>query len=107
MQDEAEFRRAAEGAIEALKQHLIAREEHVEAGCEVAEQGGALNVLFGQQGDKITIAPNPAMRQIWITAPATSLQMDWAESAKQFVLPRTGEGLIALVDRLVDEHRER
>jgi frataxin-like iron-binding protein CyaY len=106
MQDEAEFRRASEAAIEALKQHLIARGEHAEAGFEV-EQGGALNVLFEQRGDKFTIAPNLAMRQIWITAPATSLKLDWGETARQFILPRTGEGLIGLVDRLVDEHRER
>ena len=107
MQGEAEFRGAAEAAIEALKQHLIARGEHAEAGFEVEEQGGALNVLFEQRGDKFTIAPNLAMRQIWITAPATSMKLDWGETTRQFILPRTGEGLIALVDRLVDEHRER
>jgi hypothetical protein len=32
MQDELEFRRAAEGALEVLKKHLIAREEEDEAG---------------------------------------------------------------------------
>lgn len=107
MQDEAEFRRAAEAAIEALKQHLIAREEEAEAGFEIEEQSGALSVLFERQRGKFVIAPNLAMRQIWITAPAISLKLDWAEPAKQFVLPRTSEPLIGLVDRLVDEHRER
>ena len=46
MMDELEFRRTAEGALEALKRHLIAREEEQDAGFEVEEQNGVLNVLF-------------------------------------------------------------
>ena len=42
MQDEIEFRRAVESALEALKKHLITREEEDEAGFEVEEQGGVL-----------------------------------------------------------------
>ena len=106
MQDEAEFRRAAEATIEALKQHLIAREEDAEAGFEVEEQAGALNVLFPQPGGKFVITPNMATRQIWIAGPSDSFSLDWNEPARQFILPRTHESLMALVDRLVDEHRE-
>jgi len=46
MLDELEFRRQAEIALEELKQHLIEREEDQEAGFEVEEQNGVLNVLF-------------------------------------------------------------
>lgn len=107
MQDEAEFGRAAEAAIEVLKQHLIAREEEAAAGFEVEEQAGALHVVFEQARGKFVIAPNLPMRQIWIAAQSASFNLDWDNAAQQFVLPRTAEPLTALVDRLIDEHRER
>ena len=104
MQDEAEFRRAAETAIEKLKQHLIAREEESEAGFEVEEQSGVLNVLFEDPGGKFVVTPNTPMRQIWISALATSFKLDWDSSAQTFVLPRTGEHFLPLLDRLIEEH---
>lgn len=106
MQDETEFRRAAEAAIESLKQHLFAREEESEAGFEVEEQGGVLNVLFEEPGGKFVVTPNTPMRQVWISALATSFKLDWDAAAKKFVLPRTGEALIPLIDRLIEEHLE-
>lgn len=106
MQDETEFRRAAEAAIESLKQHLIAREEETEAGFEVEEQSGVLNVLFEEPGGKFVVTPNTPMRQIWISALATSFKLDWDAAAQSFVLSRTGERLIALLDRLIEEHLE-
>ena len=106
MQDENEFRRAAEAAIDSLKQHLIAREEESEAGFEVEEQSGVLNVLFEEPGGKFVVTPNTPMRQIWISALATSFKLDWDAAAQTFVLPRTGEKLIPLLDRLIEEHLE-
>jgi CyaY protein len=104
MQDEQEFRRVAEAALEALKQHLIEREEAEEAGFEVEEQAGALNVLFEDAGAKFVITPNTPVRQIWISALATSFKLDWDAASAQFVLPRTGEQLLPLIDRLIGEH---
>jgi iron-sulfur cluster assembly protein CyaY len=106
MQDETEFRRAADAAIEALKKHLIAREEENESGFEVEEQNGVLNVLFEDPGGKFVVTPNTPMRQIWISALATSFKLDWDAAALKFVLPRTGEHLIPLLDRLIEEHLE-
>ena len=106
MLDELEFRRRAESAFDALKQHLIAREEEQDGGFEVEEQGGVLNVLFEEPGGKFVITPNTPVRQIWISALATSFKLDWDEKAAAFFLPRTGEQLIPLVDRLIDEHLE-
>ncbi|MFZ0303266.1 MAG: iron donor protein CyaY [Terracidiphilus sp.] len=103
MQDEQEFRRAAESALEALKQHLIEREESEDAGFEVEEQSGALNVLFEDAGAKFVITPNTPVRQIWISALATSFKLDWDAANNSFVLPRTGEQLIPLLDRLIGE----
>jgi CyaY protein len=106
MLDELEFRRVAEDALGSLMQHLILREEGDDAGFEVEEQGGAVNVLFEEPAEKFVVTPNAPMRQIWISALSTSFKLDWDTASAGFVLPRTGEQLIALVDRLIDEHRE-
>lgn len=105
MQDELEFRRAAESAIEALKRHLIAREEEADATFEVEEQNGVLNVVFEEPPGKFVITPNTPVRQVWISALATSFKLDWNAEAKAFVLPKTGEALTPLVDRLIADYR--
>src|SRR5580704_7391621 len=102
MQDEQEFRRSAEAALEALKKHLIACEE--EGGFEAEEQNGVLNVLFEEPPAKFVITPNTPVRQIWISALSTSFKLDWSETAKSFVLPKTGETLAQVVDRVILEH---
>jgi CyaY protein len=104
MVDELEFRKLAESALNALLQHLIKREENDESGFEVEEQGGVLNVLFEKPPGKFVITPNTPVRQIWISALSTSFKLDWDAAASAFVLPRTGEHLMALVDRLIGEH---
>jgi iron donor protein CyaY len=106
MLDEIEFRRSAESALDALKKHLIAREEENEAGFEVEEQGGVLNVVFEEPAVKFVITPNSPVRQIWISALSTSFKLDWDASAGAFILPRTGEKLIPLVDRLISENTQ-
>ncbi len=104
MVDELEFRRFCEIALDALKKHLIELEESDDAGFEVEEQNGVLNVLFEEPPGKFVITPNTPVRQIWISALSTSFKLDWDETAAAFVLPRTGEALQALVDRLIAEH---
>jgi CyaY protein len=104
MPDEQDFRRAAEAALGNLKRHLYAREEAEQAGFEVEEQGGVLNVLFEDPAARFVITPNTPMRQIWISALATSFKLDWDSKLEEFILPRTGETLSALVDRLIGEH---
>ncbi len=106
MVDELEFRSLVERALEALKQHLFAREEEADSGFEVEEQNGVLNVLFDEPAGKFVITPNTPVRQIWISALSTSFKLDWDETAKKFILPRTGEHLEPLVDRLIEEHLE-
>jgi CyaY protein len=104
MLDELEFRRRVEVALEALKQHLIEREEEEESGFEVEEQNGVLNVGFEEPAGKFVITPNTPVRQIWISALSTSFKLDWDDKAGVFVLPRTGEALTPLIDRLIGEH---
>jgi CyaY protein len=105
MMDEQQFRKAAETALAALLQHLITAEEADDAGFEVeGGQGGLLNVLFDEPPGKFVITPNAPVEQIWISALSTSFKLDWDQAAKAFVLPRTGEQLTPLVDRLIADH---
>jgi len=50
------------------------------------------------------ITPNTPVRQVWISALSTSFKLDWSETAKNFVLSKTGETLPAVVDRVIEEH---
>jgi CyaY protein len=105
MIDEQEFRKAATTALDALLQHLIAREEADDAGFEVeGGQGGLINVLFDEPAGKFVITPNAPVQQIWISALSTSFKLDWDVAAAAFVLPKTGEQFIPLVDRLIADH---
>ena len=104
--DELEFRRTAETALEGLKRHLIEREEEADAGFEVEEQNGVLNVLFEHPPGKFVITPNTPVRQIWISALSTSFKLDWDAKASTFVLPRTGEQIVPLLNRLIEERAE-
>ena len=106
MIDEQEFRRLAESALDGLKRHLIQREEEEDAGFEVEEQNGVLNVLFDAPSGKFVITPNTPVRQLWISALSTSFKLDWDPSSAAFLLPRSGEKLIPLVDRLIQERQE-
>jgi iron donor protein CyaY len=102
MLDESTFRRHCDAAIEALKKSLIAQEE--EDDFEVEEQNGVLNILFAEPPGKFVITPNTPPRQIWISALSTSFKLDWSETAKAFVLAKTGETLDAVVERVIREH---
>lgn len=104
MLDEAEFRKQADHAVEALKQALIALE--AEGGFDVEENNGVLNILFEEPAGKFVVTPNTPVRQIWISALSTSFKLDWNEASRQFVLPKTGEALQPLTARLIREHQE-
>ena len=101
MLDETAFRIYSDRALEALKKALLKAEE--EGGFEVEEQSGAIHVLFEESGAKFVITPNTPIRQIWISALATSFKLDWSDQANEFVLPKDGTPLIPLVERLIQQ----
>ena len=101
MLDETTFRNHADQALEALKKTLLKAEE--EGDFEVEEQNGVLNVLFEESGAKFVITPNTPIRQIWISALATSFKLDWSDDTSSFVLPKDGTPLIPLVERLIQQ----
>ena len=100
MLDENDFRKYADTALEALKQSLIRAEES--ADFEVEDQSGALHISF-DDATRFVISPNAPVRQIWISALATSFKLDWSEAQHEFVLQKTGEALKPLVARLINQ----
>jgi frataxin len=100
MLDENDFRKQADAALESLKQSLITAEES--ADLEVEDQSGALHISF-EDGSRFVISPNAPVRQIWISALATSFKLDWSDGNRAFVLQKTGEELKPLVSRLINQ----
>lgn len=103
MLDEAAFRRESDRALETLKQALIAAEDD-SGGFEFEDNNGVMNVIFEDGSSKFVVTPNTPVRQIWISAQATSYKLEWSEAAGAFVLAKTGEALVALTERLLREH---
>ena len=103
MIDEATFRRESDRALETLKQSLIAAEDD-NAGFEFEDNNGVMNIIFENGSSKFVITPNTPIRQVWISAQATSFKLDWSDAAHAFVLPKTGEALLPLTERLLREH---
>jgi frataxin-like iron-binding protein CyaY len=61
-------------------------------------------VLFEDDSAKFVFTPNTPVRQVWISAQSTSFKLEWNETAKAFTLPKTGEDLRTLTERLLREH---
>jgi len=100
MMDEQDFRKRADAALDSLKKSLMNAEESAEF--EVEDQSGALHVSF-EDNSKFVISPNAPVRQIWISALATSFKLDWSDTEQDFVLAKTGEKLKVLVARLINQ----
>ena len=100
--DEHEFRTKADVAIESLQKALTeAADEH---DFEVEYESGALNILFEEPEEaRFVVSPNAPVRQIWISALATSFKLDWDEPAGAFVFEKTGEPLNDLMGRLIGQ----
>jgi CyaY protein len=107
MLDEAQFRRESDRALESLKQAIIAAEDAAEdqdAGFEFEDNNGVMNIIFENGSSKFVVTPNTPVRQIWISAQATSFKLEWSDAQSAFVLPKTGEPLLPLTQRLLREH---
>ncbi len=100
MLPEQQFRKHVETALESLKQSLIAAEES--ADIEVEDQAGALHISF-DDGARFVVSPNAPVQQIWISALSTSFKLDWSEAEQGFIFPKTGEGLKALMSRVINQ----
>ena len=102
MLEETQFRRESDRSLDALKRALISAEDDG-AGFEFEDNNGVMNIVFENGSSKFVVTPNTPVRQIWISAQATSFKLEWSDSAHAFVLPKTGEALIPLIERLLRE----
>jgi iron donor protein CyaY len=100
--DEKEFQKRCDAAFEALRRRLLdLGDAH---GFEVEGGSGKLEVLFEEPEEtKFVISPNAPVRQIWISALATSFKLSWSDAASAFVLEKTGETLMQLMGRILTE----
>ena len=103
MIDEATFRHVSDQALESLKQSLISAEDD-SGSFEFEDNNGVMNIIFENGSSKFVVTPNTPIRQIWISAQATSYKLEWTEAANAFTLPKTGEDLKTLTQRLLREH---
>jgi len=103
MIDESTFRRESDRALESLKQSLITAGD-ASGIFEFEDNNGVMNILFENGSPKFVVTPNTPIRQIWISAQATSYKLDYDETSADFTLPKTGEALKPLTQRLLREH---
>jgi len=100
--DEHDFRSKCDAALEALRRRLL--ELGDEHGFEVEGEGGKLEILFEEPEEaKFVISPNTPVRQIWISALATSFKLGWSDQANAFVLDKTGENLNQVMGRILTQ----
>ena len=100
--DEQDFRNKCDAALEGLRRRLL--ELGDEYGFEVEGESGKLEVLFEEPEEaKFVISPNTPVRQIWISALATSFKLGWSDAASTFVLEKTGENLNQVMSRILSQ----
>lgn len=99
--NDQEFQKHSETAVDDLKRALYDAEN--DAAIEVEESNGALQVNFEDPPARFVVSPNSPVRQIWISALATSFKLDWSESEQKFVHPKSGESLKKLMARLINQ----
>jgi CyaY protein len=100
--DEKDFQRKADAAFEELKKRMLAAGDvH---GFDVEGESGKLEVLFEEPEEaKFVISPNTPVREIWISALSTSFKLGWSESRNTFVLEKTGEDLVQVMNRVISQ----
>lgn len=102
MMEEHEFQRKCEEAFASLQKRLS--ELGDEHDFEVEGGSGKLEILFEDDDEtRFVISPNSPVRQIWISALATSFKLAWSDQANAFVLEKTGENLNQVMSRILTQ----
>ncbi len=100
MLDERDFQKKSEAAFAELKRRMLeAGDQH---GFDVEGESGKLEVIFEEPlAAKFVISPNTPVREIWISALATSFKLGWSEAKNAFVLEKTGENIFEVMSRVI------
>jgi iron donor protein CyaY len=102
MMDEQEFQKKCDAAFESLRARLLdLGDDH---DFEVEGGSGKLEIEFDDENEtRFVISPNAPVRQIWISALATSFKLGWSDTAQAFVLDKSGETLSQVMSRVLSE----
>jgi iron donor protein CyaY len=102
MMDERDFQKKCDAAFEELRRRLLPLgDEH---GFDVEGGSGKLEVVFEEPAEaKFVISPNTPVREIWISALATSFKLGWSETRDAFVHEKTGEDLFRVMSRVISK----
>ncbi len=102
MMDEQEFHKKCDETFESLRRRLM--EIGDEHDFQVEGGSGKLQVEFEDEGEtRFVISPNTPVRQVWISALATSFKLVWSDTANAFVLEKTGETLNQVMSRILTQ----
>jgi len=100
--DAHEFQKKCDAAFESLRKRLM--EIGDQHDFEVEGGSGKLEIEFEDEDEtRFVISPNTPVRQIWISALTTSFKLGWSDSARAFVLEKTGENLNQVMSRILTE----
>jgi CyaY protein len=102
MLSEHDFLKKADAAFDDLKRRLLQLgDDH---GFDVEGESGKLEVIFEEpQPAKFVISPNTPIREIWISALATSFKLAWSDQRNAFVHEKSGENLLQVMSRVVSQ----
>lgn len=102
MMDEQEFQKRCDAAFESLRRRLM--EIGDEHDFQVEGGSGKLEVEFEDEDEtRFVISPNTPVRQVWISALATSFKLVWSDTVNAFVLEKTGETLNQVMSRILTQ----
>lgn len=102
MLEEQDFQRKADAAFTELKKRLLTAGDVFDF--DVEGESGKLEVVFEEpEPGKFVISPNTPVREIWISALSTSFKLGWSDSRNTFVLEKTGEDLVQVMNRVISE----
>jgi len=97
--DEQEFKNRADQALDDLYRRLLTASERHDFEADLG--GGALVIEFEAPPAKFVVSPNAPVGQVWVSAQMKSFKLDWNPAQGAFVLPESGETLVALVGSAV------
>jgi CyaY protein len=100
--DEQEFQQRADEALSEIYKALGRAAD--EYGIEPDFTAGALSIEFDEPPGRFVLSPNSPVRQIWVSAHATSYKLEWDATRSAFVLPATGQSLKELVEDAIGRH---
>jgi CyaY protein len=102
MLSEHDFQKKADALFEELKKRLLRLgDEH---DFDVEGESGKLEVIFEEpEPARFVVSPNTPIREIWVSALATSFKLAWSDARNAFILDKTGEDLFGVMSRVISE----